>query len=99
LLDTFSPKNISEYEKGSGGFMHRKDKNEQKKSGSEMHSAANMSLSINYGDVVASVKADKDKYVAKITGKVGEVEGLPFHQFVIRFIRSIESASKFNETV
>lgn len=79
--------------------MHTKDKNEQKKSGGNMHAAANMSLSINYGDVIASVKADKDTYVAKITGKVGDVEGWPFHQFVIRFIKSIERATNANEPI
>jgi len=75
-----------------------KVKSEEKKAGKEFDPKVNMSLSINYGDVVASVRADKDVYVAKITGKIGEVEGLPFHQFVIRFIKSIESASNLNET-
>ena len=76
--------------------MHRKDKNTEK-NGKEMNAAVNMSLSINYGDVSASVKADKEMYVAKITGKVGEVEAWPFHQFIIGFIKSIEKASKFDD--
>ncbi len=79
--------------------MHRKAKSETGKASNPIDPTANMSLSINYGDVVASVRADRDKYVAKITGKIGEVDGLPFHQFVIRFIKSIESASNINDPV
>ncbi|MDH4162349.1 MAG: hypothetical protein OEW15_06620 [Nitrospirota bacterium] len=77
--------------------MSRKAKTETGKAGISIDPSANMSLSINYGDVIASVRADRDKYVAKITGKIGAIEGLPFHQFVIRFIKSIETASGVND--
>ncbi len=79
--------------------MQRTEKQETNKGIDPIDPIANMSLSINYGDIIASVKADRKNYIAKITGKVGEVEGITFHHFVMRFIQSIENASRVNKRV
>lgn len=79
--------------------MRRKEKEPEKTKVHEVDAAAKMTLSLNYGDVTASVQADEENYVARITGKLGRVEEWPFHQFVIRFMKSIEKASAFKDPV
>ncbi len=70
---------------------------EEQINGKAVASPPNMSMSIDYGGIIASVQADHENYVAKISGKIGKVEGWAFHQFVIRFIKSLERASNTKE--
>lgn len=69
----------------------------RKKESEVVAEPSKLTLSVNYGDVMASVHADEENYVARITGKMPSVDEWQFHSFIISFVKSIQMASKGGE--